>query len=96
LGKNPRGGRCEPYFANWGYNRVRFYAADLTTQRRCAPARDGFYLHASTKGFSHGCIEVENQFFGEIASLARSRRVHRLTLKVAYVPGRPTYGGTKS
>jgi hypothetical protein len=92
----PRGTRCEPYFANWGYNRVRFYAADVLTQHRCTPTRDGFYLHDSTKGFSHGCIEVENRFFGDIASLASSGRVHNFMLTVRYVAGRPTYGGTRS
>ncbi len=92
----PRGevaGDCEPYWANWGYNRVRIEPADAATRTTCSPARSGFYLHDSTKGYSHGCIEVETTFFGVLRS-AMKQGTQRLTLRIKYKPG-ATNGGTK-
>jgi hypothetical protein len=95
----PRGadaGRCEPYFANWGRNRVRLEAANKSTRNRCAPLnRRGFYLHDSTKGFSHGCIEVEASLFSRLRSFRSSKHKDRLILKVNYPSGGATYGGTR-
>jgi hypothetical protein len=99
----PRGneaGECEPYWANWGFHRVRIEPADDLTKRRCSHRRAGFHIHDSTKGFTHGCIEVEGAFFSvlhAVASRIRHSRTARasLLLRVAYVPGRPTNGGTK-
>ena len=95
-------GVCEPFWANWGTWRVRLEPADAATRRKCSPRRAGFYLHDSKKGYSHGCIEVEPRFFaalrGHIAAI-KARRVptaDHLTLKVHYVPGRATNGGTKA
>jgi hypothetical protein len=94
----PRGavaGRCEPYWANWGSNRVRLEPADFSTRNACAPARGGFYLHDSTKGYSHGCIEVDSRFFDRLKSEARAHPGQRLILQVRYVPNRVTNGGTR-
>jgi hypothetical protein len=101
----PRGadaGDCEKYWANWGTNRVGMVAADATTAKRCSPRRSGFYIHDSTKGYSHGCIEVEPRFFSVLRALVKTRlehqrgRVERLLLQVSYSPGPSTNGGTKS
>lgn len=63
----PRGqaaGTCEIYWANWGYNRIRLESADEKTRKACGgQAGVVFYIHDSTKGYSHGCIEVEPVFF---------------------------------
>lgn len=69
--KIPRGkndaSECEPYWAQWGQNRARMEPADSSTQNKCLPVmRGGFYLHDSTKGFSHGCIEVEINLFVQL------------------------------
>jgi hypothetical protein len=98
----PRGsaaGRCEPFWANWGWNRIRFDAADAETISRCKPPRSGFYLHDSVKGYSHGCIEVEAKFFAVLRSFLddlgeRRVRLPSLGLTVRYVPARATNGGT--
>lgn len=93
----PRGaaaGECEPYWANWGDNRARMEPADAATRNRCAPARGGFYLHDSTKGFSHGCIEVEGRIFALLRAHARQSGRNAMLLKVAYVADRATNGGT--
>jgi hypothetical protein len=100
----PRGqeaGDCEAVWANWGTNRIRLLPADPETLRACKPRRNGFYLHDSTKGFSHGCIEIEGRFFSalraRIQSDRRARSAHpdaRLYLLVKYLPGRITNGGT--
>ena len=93
----PRGsdaGECEPYWANWGYNRVRFEPADTVTKSKCYPNRSGFYLHDSTKGFSHGCIEVEQSFFGHLREHAKNSGNKRLSLTIEY-SGTSTNGGTK-
>ena|SRR2546421_3990315 len=93
----PRGGDCEPYFVNWGNNRIPFLPADDATRNRCRPLfRDGFYLHDSTKGYTHGCIEVENSFFSVVSSMVYGRKgKDRYVMRVQYVDGRATNGGTK-
>ncbi|MCA9012617.1 MAG: DUF2778 domain-containing protein [Planctomycetaceae bacterium] len=79
-------------FQNWGSNRVR-----LTKQRvkySKAAHRDGFYLHDSTKGFSHGCIEVETAFFASLRNFSKSNpKKHFLSLEVNYGPGSLTAPG---
>lgn len=98
----PRGeeaGECETVWANWGRSRVRLRPADPGTARRCSPKRAGFYLHDSTKGYTHGCIEVEGRFFEVLRSAigalqGRRPRNSVLNVRVRYVPGKPTNGGT--
>ena len=58
--KGAEAGDCEDHWANWGQHRVALKPADTRTAKSCSPARGGFYLHDSTKGFTHGCIEVES------------------------------------
>ncbi len=97
--KIPRGasaGPCEPYWANWGHNRVRFEPADSATKHKCSIQRGGFYLHDSTKGFSHGCIEVQESFFSALRVFLKRTDKTRLTLKIEYIPGRRTNGGTQA
>lgn len=94
----PRGasaGECEPYWEQWGRHRIRFEPADASTRAACKPRRHGFYLHDSTKGFSHGCIEVDGAFFNAMQTEIRSKRKTQLLLRIRYMPGRPTNGGTK-
>ncbi len=84
---------CEPYWANWGSNRVRIEPANAATKNLCTPRRSGFYLHDSTKGYSHGCIEVSPSFFQHLRNFVKSSRLRRLTLVVKYTHA-TTYGGT--
>lgn len=94
----PRGaaaGDCERYWSQWGDNRARMEPADTATRNRCSPIRGGFYLHDSTKGFSHGCIEVEGRIFPLLRTYARDARgSSTIIIKVEYVAERPTNGGT--
>lgn len=99
----PRGadaGACEPFWVNWGRNRVALTPMDRITKLKCNPRRGGFYLHDSTKGYTHGCIEVEGRFFEVLRSFIRGMKAHRvprvssLTLIVRYLPGQSTNGGT--
>lgn len=93
----PRGqvaGVCEQYWANWGYNRIRLEAADEKTRKVCDGKRGGFYIHDSTKGFSHGCIEVEPLFF-RVLKQNTERNKQKFIISVIYVPGQQTNGGTK-
>jgi hypothetical protein len=87
-------GDCEPYWRQWGWHRIRFEPADEKTRLRCRPRRSGFYLHDSTKGYSHGCIEIEGRFFAALRTVIASGRQKQLRLRVQYVPGRQTNGGT--
>ena len=94
----PRGaaaGMCEPLWANWGDNRARLEPADVATRAKCRPRRGGFYLHDSVKGYTHGCIEVEGRIFSLLRNHHKITKAQTLTLRVAYVPGRATNGGTK-
>lgn len=83
-------GDCEPYWSNWGSNRVR-----LSPHRdMVAPHRGGFYIHDSVKGYSHGCIETELDFFASyLVPYAKAHRSERFLAKVKYKHER-TYGGT--
>lgn len=92
--RGPKAGSCEPFWANWGNNRVRFEPADTKTKNACRPHRSGFYLHDSVKGYSHGCIEIEEEFFTELRKYLKTKRKNKLLLKIQYVKGRPTNGGT--
>jgi hypothetical protein len=92
--KGALAGKCEPYWANWGWRRVRLEAADTVTARACMPRRGGFYIHDSSKGYSHGCIEVDSSFFTKLMNFASHTRQRRMLLKVSYKTS-TTYGGTK-
>jgi hypothetical protein len=95
--KIPRGeraGECEKYFVNWGAHRVRLQPADHRTVHACATKRDGFYLHDSTKGFSHGCVELNGDFFTDLYHYAKHSHGRRLTLLVKYAH-QTTNGGTR-
>jgi hypothetical protein len=83
----------------WGPDRVR-----LTTLRVDDPRnrhRGGFYLHDSTKGYSHGCVEVDPLFFHRLRAYiglppVRRGGRYRLYLRVKYSsPDAGTYGGTR-
>jgi hypothetical protein len=92
----PRGvaaGKCEPYWANWGYNRARMEPANSETKLKCNPIRAGFYLHDSTKGYSHGCIEVETKLLSDLKTYSKKSGISRVLLQVEY-KGNTTYGKT--
>lgn len=82
----------------WGKNRVRLNALFISNPR--ARHRGGFYLHDSTKGYTHGCIEVDPRFFTRLRQFAADEAAKRngrksLVLKVKYPSGSAsTYGGT--
>ena len=83
----------------WGPDRVRLTVIHINNPRN--RRRGGFYLHDSTKGYSHGCIEVDPLFFRQLREfiklpLARRGGRTRLYLKVKYPsPGASTYGDTR-
>ncbi len=85
---------CEATFANWGWNRVGLKAADSKTRNACTPRRGSFYLHDSTKGFTHGCVEVEGRFFIKLRRFALSGKLTKMYLTVKYKYA-STYGGTR-
>lgn len=91
-------GSCAPHWALWGRNRIRLTRIDPLPKQTCPAPRGGFYIHDSTKGFTHGCIEVEPLFFTVlrhvIAHPPHGRRQERLNLLVKYLPGQTTSGGT--
>ncbi|SAK54702.1 hypothetical protein AWB76_02048 [Caballeronia temeraria] len=89
--RGPAAGSCEPYWANWGNHRARLEPVKGTKTF----GRKGFYIHDSTKGFSHGCIEVQPSFFAALKSFVQTTRRTSLIVKVEYVPGRTTNGGTR-
>jgi hypothetical protein len=87
-------GKCEPYWANWGTHRVRLEPADYTAQTACHGSRSGFYIHDSTKGYSHGCIETEQKFFHELSTFIKTSKAKTLTVRIKYT-NQSTYGGTR-
>ena len=93
----PRGGAagaCEP-FGKTGGIIEHFEPEDTATKIVCRPIkRGGFYLHDSTKGYSHGCIEVERALFAKLRTFIKISKKSHLNFKVKYSGG-STYGGTK-
>lgn len=89
---------CEPTYANWGWSRVRLEPSG-TNHKAKKFGRAGFYIHDSSKGYSHGCIETESGFFSELRAESRARKKAKRTLilrlNVIYKDGQTTYGGTK-
>lgn len=78
----------------WGLDRVRLHVTRIDDPK--ARHRDGFYLHDSAKGYSHGCIEVEMRFFFQLRAYAATpgkRKMLRLRVKYP-VKDASTYGGT--
>ena len=69
---------CTPFWNNWGSNRVRIDAYDTKAKTACRGNRNGFYIHDSAKGFSHGCIEVKHRFFSLFNGKARTCPRHWL------------------
>lgn len=70
--------------------------ADLETKSKCSPImRGGFYLHDSTKDYSHGCIEVETRIFPLLRAFNKATKNNTITIKVKYNKGVATNGGTK-
>lgn len=54
--------------SEWGQNRVRLNI--IKFDKHDPKGRDGFYLHDSVKGRSHGCIEVDTAFFKRLRLFA--------------------------
>ncbi len=84
---------CEDYWINWGFNRIKFFHVKGNTY-----GRDGFYLHDSTKAYSHGCIEVDKKFFADLRLYSKGpKNKNKLFLKVTYKDEKThTYGFTDS
>ncbi len=85
---------CKDTWALWGKNRVRLYADDSDAKRLCPIRRDGFYIHDSTKGYTHGCIETETRFFDRLREYVTKTKEESMILVVNYFPNSSTYGGT--
>lgn len=82
----------------WGADRVRLTIHHIEDPK--SRSRGGFYLHDSTKGYSHGCIEVQPVFFQKLRDFAKlplekRGKKKRLYLKVKYPSSTAsTYGAT--
>ncbi len=71
---------CEEYWANWGNNRIALTPLPSTKTF----GRNGFYLHDSKKNFTHGCIEVEQDFFADLRLFMDKSAKKSLILEVKY------------
>jgi Protein of unknown function (DUF2778) len=70
----------DSFWVNWGTNRLQL--TPLSTTKTYG--RSGFYVHDSTKKFTHGCIEVEASFFDELRAYMKKNSKAFLILKVKY------------
>ncbi|WP_194908870.1 hypothetical protein [Catenulispora rubra] len=83
-----------PVDTNWGTMRVRLEPLGPTY------GRDGFFLHNSHKGFSHGCIEIGRtldgrDFFDTLLLYAHEQGKANLVVQVKYpYPKMSTRGDT--
>ena len=83
---------CDGIWANWGWNRIVVNVYAETN----AFGRNGFYLHDSAKGYSHGCIEVDIDFFTDLRKFIKNTTKKKLNLEVKYPnPKASTLGKTK-
>lgn len=87
-------GGDEYSFPDWGTRRIRLFKGKGNSTKR-----DNFYLHDSSKGFSHGCIEVDGKFFEDLRQeliVMHKSKKYDITLTVQYAsPGSSTNRGTK-
>jgi hypothetical protein len=77
------------FFPAWGCHRVPLTRIDNENPT----GRGDFYLHDSTKGFTHGCVELEHRFFEDLipfahAELLKPDGARSLILKVDYAAQR--------
>jgi hypothetical protein len=98
--KNPLDKKDDPtddtvVMSNWGSNRVRLARVKLFGKNTAH--RGGFYIHDSTKGFTHGCIEVGHGFFAVLREFAKNnaKKQTSLGLLVLYTDD-TTRGKTKT
>jgi len=88
--------------SEWGANRVHLHAHWLE-QSKIWKLRDpnSFYIHDSHKGYTHGCVEVDNSFFSRLRSFAAAEAKKpggktKLWVRVDYKDGgTSTLGKTK-
>ena len=79
----------------WGSNRVRLKKLSLAHANTAH--RSGFYLHDSNKGYSHGCIEVDTDFFKSLREYSRAHfAARKFLILLVHYDGTSTYGNTKS
>jgi hypothetical protein len=56
---------------DWGENRIRMIPVNVKQPNSTATKEDdrdlnSFYFHDSEKGYSHGCYEIQKQFFVDL------------------------------
>ena len=71
------------YINNIGYNTTNWGSmrARITQISGNSFGRDNFYIHNSTKGFSHGCLEVGSGFFPRLLEYQKHYGTINLTVK---------------
>jgi len=74
--------------SQWGTWRARLDPVDAPTKRS-----GGFYIHNSTKGFTHGCIESCDGLYSRFVAY-RDQGLKSIDVLVDYTTGN-TNGGTK-
>ncbi len=96
--KNPADKKDDPnddtvIMNNWGSNRVRLARVQLFSKNTAY--RGGFYIHDSSKGFTHGCIEVAQGLFDVLRQHATNNKNQTaMSLLVLYTDD-TTSGKTK-
>jgi hypothetical protein len=70
-------------FSNWGKNRVRMQPLKVIGATSKQRDLNSFYFHDSEKGYSHGCTEVQGEFFNVLQDY-RSAGNAKIEVRVAY------------
>lgn len=77
-------------YPEWGTVRARLEILPGTITN----GRNFFYLHNSTKGYSHGCVETQTGLFNKFYEL-RKNKATKIRVKVQYqTSNQSTYGAT--
>jgi RHS repeat-associated protein len=79
-------------YSEWGKHRAKLEPVSVTG----ASNRDNnsFYIHDSEKGFTHGCIEIEKEFFNDLMEYGDDNS--KIDVIIEYPgPDHNTNGGTK-
>ena len=78
---------------DWGTIRAKL--EPQTIKNKCSRDINSFYMHNSTKGFTHGCTEVETTLF-DMLVFYRERGHKKIDVRVQYPSkNHKTNGGTK-
>ena len=81
-------------YDDWGKNRAKLSPDNVTGAKNTERDNNSYYLHDSTKGYTHGCTEVETNLF-DVLKEYRAKGNEKIDVIIKYPSNdHSTNGGT--